>query len=228
MEETLTDELRVAIDTLIREKGFAYRDISRRIGKNNAYVYQFLFRGTPRTLPEEVRHALARELGVNEKILKRAPPATGEVRGSSLPVTARPTLGPRAGLASPFEGPRNLPLYEARNPGERDGVRQEVVEYVQRPFSLFGVGDGFAYRIQSDLYSPRYRPGDMLFFHPRQPVEPEDGVVLELEDGSRAFGIMVGRTDEHIVIKTVSPEKKERVALSKVKQLARETGVMRR
>tara|TARA_E500000305_G_scaffold97673_1_gene88823 strand:+ start:266 stop:988 length:723 start_codon:yes stop_codon:yes gene_type:complete len=39
-------------------------------GKNHAYLHQFINRGTPRKLPEDVRYALARHLGVDEAVLR--------------------------------------------------------------------------------------------------------------------------------------------------------------
>ena len=59
-------------------------------GKNHAYLHQFVHRGTPRKLPEDVRHALAAHLGVDETELRhpQSPPGeTGARQASS--VTAR-------------------------------------------------------------------------------------------------------------------------------------------
>ncbi|MBT5265986.1 MAG: helix-turn-helix transcriptional regulator [Rhodospirillaceae bacterium] len=39
-------------------------------GKNHAYLHQFINRGTPKRLPEEVRHTLAHHLGVDESVLR--------------------------------------------------------------------------------------------------------------------------------------------------------------
>jgi hypothetical protein len=41
-------------------------------GKNHAYLHQFVHRGTPRRLPEDVRHALASHLGVDQSVLRDA------------------------------------------------------------------------------------------------------------------------------------------------------------
>jgi phage repressor protein C with HTH and peptisase S24 domain len=41
-------------------------------GKNHAYLHQFVHRGTPRRLPEDVRYALAAHLGVDQSILRDA------------------------------------------------------------------------------------------------------------------------------------------------------------
>ena len=75
-------------------------------GKNHAYLHQFINRGTPRKLPEDVRYALARHLGVDEAVLR---PEQGVVplpsaAGRDSPSAAmRPFsgLGPAAGSIDP-------------------------------------------------------------------------------------------------------------------------------
>ena len=42
------------------------KQASRAIGRNNAYLQQFLHRGTPRHLPEDVRHRLAASLDIDQ------------------------------------------------------------------------------------------------------------------------------------------------------------------
>jgi len=44
---------------------FNLRDLSRILKKNDAYLQQYLFRGTPRILPEECRYRLAQTLEIN-------------------------------------------------------------------------------------------------------------------------------------------------------------------
>ena len=46
------------------------RRLSRELGRNDAYLHQYLYRGTPRQLPEEVRHKLAILLNVEEESLR--------------------------------------------------------------------------------------------------------------------------------------------------------------
>jgi phage repressor protein C with HTH and peptisase S24 domain len=59
-------------------------------GKNHAYLHQFVHRGTPRKLPEDVRHALALHLGADEQLLRHETlPPSGTAGRQSLDVTAR-------------------------------------------------------------------------------------------------------------------------------------------
>lgn len=62
-------EPREMLDQLIRERGEDYASISRLLGRNAAYVQQFIKRGTPKRLVEEDRRTLARYFGVPESAL---------------------------------------------------------------------------------------------------------------------------------------------------------------
>ena len=60
------DDIREKIRLIIKKnKKFNLRDLSRALKKNDAYLQQYIFRGTPRILPEEYRHKLAEILNVN-------------------------------------------------------------------------------------------------------------------------------------------------------------------
>ncbi len=60
---------RHALDRLIRERGGDYSSLSRLIGRNSAYIQQFIKRGVPRKLDEDDRRTLARYFGVSEQVL---------------------------------------------------------------------------------------------------------------------------------------------------------------
>ncbi len=60
---------RESLEQLIAAHQTDYAALSRMLGRNAAYIQQYLKRGTPRRLPEEERRALARFFGVEEHIL---------------------------------------------------------------------------------------------------------------------------------------------------------------
>jgi phage repressor protein C with HTH and peptisase S24 domain len=60
---------REALDRLLKERGEDYVGLSRLIGKNAAYIQQFIKRGTPRKLDEQDRRTIANYLGVSEVLL---------------------------------------------------------------------------------------------------------------------------------------------------------------
>lgn len=57
--ETL-DGPRAAVLAMLDQCGFSLRVASRALGRNDAYLHQYLYRKSPRRLPEDVRHKLAR------------------------------------------------------------------------------------------------------------------------------------------------------------------------
>lgn len=96
-----SQDARATLDRLIAERGDNYADLSRLIGRNAAYIQQFIKRGTPRKLDEDDRRVLARYFGVSEDMLggvaSLAPPP---VRNRGLPAVVsvpRLALGASAG-----------------------------------------------------------------------------------------------------------------------------------
>lgn len=92
------DDPRAALKALAAEsRGESLASLSRLIGRNEAYLQQWVTRGTPRVLAEADRAVLARYLGVKEVVLGgplAAPPAPKHVRVPRLDVAA--AAGPGA------------------------------------------------------------------------------------------------------------------------------------
>jgi hypothetical protein len=74
------NEPRAVLDRLIKENHEDYAGLSKMIGRNAAYIQQFIRRGTPKRLGEEERGILARHFGVEESLLG-APASPGRRRG---------------------------------------------------------------------------------------------------------------------------------------------------
>ncbi|MEJ7777001.1 MAG: S24 family peptidase [Sphingomicrobium sp.] len=68
------DRARAELQRLIRERREDYAGLSRLLGRNAAYVQQYVKRGVPRRLAEEDRRKLARYFDVDESLLG-GPPA---------------------------------------------------------------------------------------------------------------------------------------------------------
>jgi repressor LexA len=91
MSDMEASDPRPALDALIAERGVGYAALSRMIGRNEAYLQQFIKRGTPRSLAERDRRLLAAFLRVDEEVLggppRAAPPA---IRRLDLAASAGP------------------------------------------------------------------------------------------------------------------------------------------
>ena len=60
---------RLALEQLNRERGEDYASLSRLLGRNSAYIQQFIKRGVPRKLDEDDRRILAQYFGVPQQTL---------------------------------------------------------------------------------------------------------------------------------------------------------------
>ena len=94
MEE---DGARAALGRLIEEQRADYAGLSRLIGRNTAYIQQYIKRGTPRRLDERDRRVLARYFGVAEETLGGPPAASAQ---GGLVRVARLDVGASAGGGS--------------------------------------------------------------------------------------------------------------------------------
>jgi phage repressor protein C with HTH and peptisase S24 domain len=91
---------RAALQRLIDEKGEDYSSLSRLIGRNAAYIQQYIKRGNPKKLAEDDRRLLARYFGVSEAMLggpDAAAPAHDVVTVPQLDVGASAGAGAFAG-----------------------------------------------------------------------------------------------------------------------------------
>ena len=89
---------RVALARLIEERGEDYAGLSRLLGRNAAYIQQFIKRGTPRRLAESDRRILARYFGVEEALL--GAPEAGPGPGSGLRPVPRLAVDAAAGAGT--------------------------------------------------------------------------------------------------------------------------------
>jgi len=76
---------RRALERLIQERHEDYAGLSRLVGRNAAYIQQFIKRGTPRRLSEDDRRTLANYFGVDESVLG-GPPSPRKGKDRLIPV----------------------------------------------------------------------------------------------------------------------------------------------
>ena len=91
------EDPRAYLERLIVENGEDYAGLSKLIGRNSAYVQQYIKRGTPRRLPEIERGILARFFGVDERFLGGIAPSSGKAGMRMIPKLA---VGASAGAGA--------------------------------------------------------------------------------------------------------------------------------
>lgn len=109
------DHVRHRLDQLIRNSGESYAALSRRIGRNPAYIQQFIKRGVPRHLSERDRQRIARHFRVSEQHL-----------GGPAAETCRADVGaPRQVTIGPEHGQHEL--------SEPQRVSVIIIPFLDRP-----------------------------------------------------------------------------------------------
>ncbi len=93
---------RAALARLVAAHGESYAALSRLIGRNAAYLQQYVTRGTPRALSERDRARLAAWFGVDEAMLG------GPERSAGPPMIRRLDIAASAGPGGIVEDERTL------------------------------------------------------------------------------------------------------------------------
>lgn len=91
------DTARETLARIVRERGDDYASLSRLIGRNAAYIQQFIKRGTPRKLDEDDRATLARYFSIDERLLGGQ---SSPGRGSGSVAVPRLAVGASAGAGA--------------------------------------------------------------------------------------------------------------------------------
>ena len=143
---------KLLVDTLARRPDLDLKNLSLTIGRNHAYLQQYLMRGSPRELPEAVRHGLAPLLGVSPD----------DLRSTALPQAGR-FEGDLRGLGPMRAADRtDLPVYASAEGGAGIIITSEPIDFIRRPEPLLSVRDGYACYVIGDSMSPAYEQGDLL------------------------------------------------------------------
>lgn len=167
---------RAALARLIEERGGDFTGLSRLIGRNPAYIQQFIRRGTPRKLAEADRRLLARYFGVDEAVLGGPAPDEG---GGALVAVSRLDVGAAAG-AGAFDG------------DERGEAHIAFAPAWLRRIARGAPGQLSIIRVAGDSMAPALGDGDDIL------VDRGDGAA-RLRDG-----IYVLRIDDALVVKRVA------------------------
>jgi hypothetical protein len=175
----MSSDQRTVLARLIQERREDYAGLSRLLGRNPAYIQQFIKRGTPRHLAEGDRRTLARYFGIDESLLGG--------RGSSPPAPSAEGLIP-------------IPRFDidaSAGPGSFDG--NEV------PVAHLGFDKGWLKQLcrgkPEDLSIIRVQ-GDSMF----PTLADGDDIMVDRSDAASRLrdGIYVLRRDETLMVKRLA------------------------
>lgn len=183
------DPVRKLIMDRAAELRLSLTDLSRAAGRNDAYVHQFIWRGSPKRLPESERLAIANALQIPAAALRtgHTPHSGGEAKVTSFPP---PVFPPMRGQA---EAPE-VPVYVEGGRYDPD----QASEWTPRPGTLAGSSGVAAVWVSRD--HGRVKPGDMVYVRENQPPRPGDVVVAVKGGVVAAIGSLSGIADGSAMI----------------------------
>ena len=173
----MNSDPRHVLERLCVERGEDFAGLSRMLGRNAAYIQQFVRRGVPKRLKEEERRKLARYFAVSEALL--GGPAEEAVAASGLVSVKRHPVGVSA-------GPGAIVMEELGKPyfGFDERWLKALTSTPAERLSIV--------KVEGDSMSPTLNQGDDILVDPGDAAE-------RLRDG-----IYVLRADDALVVKRLA------------------------
>lgn len=182
---------RAIVAARMKELRLSLKELSRAVGKNEAYMHQYMTRNVPRRLPEDVRDILKEVLGVPESML-REPNDRRRMAGA----TSAPLLKP--GLSFPPSGfGKTVPVHVEGEAISEDTVTAWTL-WVDDPHATG------AFALWVNAPHGRLQPGDLAYVCNTPPPRAGDVVVAIRGDDIAAIGTLVAMSTETISVDTGS------------------------
>lgn len=223
------DAVRKLILERLDELGLTMAEASMKIGRNHAYLQQFLKRGIPAELHERDRERLSELLKVPQEKLRGASAplpkrdynkaASGReslvVIQGVPPLVSEPTnqqntpvIVPGTGLI----GNADLPVFGTAQGGHGALiVTDQAVDWVVRPDPLLRVREGYGMIVTGDSMTPAHKSGSIALVNPHLPFRPGDTCVFRRhDDDGTVFAVikeLIGVSDTTWRVRQYNPKK---------------------
>jgi phage repressor protein C with HTH and peptisase S24 domain len=188
----MPNDPRKVLERLCAERGEDFAGLSRFLGKNPAYIQQYIRRGTPRRLREDERRKLARYFGVPESLF-------------GGPVEQEPTLGVlvpvKRVLVRASAGPGALPGSEREQPYFAFDDRWLKALTNAKPDELSII------RVEGDSMAPTLNDGDDILVDRAGCSEAlRDGIyVLRVEDSLLVKRLAIHPLGKSVTVQSDNP-----------------------
>lgn len=199
------DTIRKLIAETAAAKGVELKALSEAMGRNHAYMQQYISRGSPKKLDEDARKVVSEMLGIPEE----------QLGGSSSGVAVEQSNA--RVLSGAIKPGAKIPLYGSAVGGD-DGefeLNGNRLDYVFAPPSLSGITDAYAVTVVGESMVPRYEDGETIFVNPRRRPVRNDYVIVQIqkeENGPLLAMIkrLVRWTQNEIILEQFNPPKELR------------------
>jgi len=167
---------RIVLEKLCAERGEDFAGLSRMLGRNAAYIQQYVRRGVPKRLKEDERRKLARYFAVSEAMLGGPPEIAAREGLVAVNRTAvRASAGPGAIVSE--EAGRPYFAFDERWLKALTGSPSDKLSII---------------RVEGDSMAPTLNPGD--------------DILVDLADCEERLrdGVYVLRIDDALVVKRIA------------------------
>ena len=208
------DPIRLKVLDLIERKGTDLKNASLAIGKNAAYLHQYVYRGTPKVLPEDVREALAAHLGVPDSQLRHHEVPRRRSRAPDA-VQADDDETPSKRGRRGFSAIAEIDVRASAGPGAYHDGLEEASETWLLPDPVIRhefrarAADLRMIKIDGDSMEPLLSSGDRILLDTSQRIPVPPGIFV-VWDG---MGLVAKRVEHiphseppRVIIKSVNPE----------------------
>ena len=192
MVNGMPNDPRKVLERLCAERGEDFASLSRLLGKNPAYIQQFIRRGTPRRLREDERGKLARYFGISEGLL--GGPDHGYEAPSGMISVARSAVRASAGPGAIPAGEEVAPYFafDRRWLKALTGASADHLSMI---------------RVEGDSMAPTLGDGDDILIDRRDAAEPlRDGIyVLRIDESLHVKRLAVHPMGRRVTIQSDNP-----------------------
>ena len=190
----MPNDPRKALERLCAERGEDFAGLSRFLGKNPAYIQQYIRRGTPKRLKEDERRKLARYFGVPESLFGGPAQAEDEGLGGTLVPVGRVEVRASAGPGAVAEAERARPYFAFDS-------RWLKLLTASRPDELSII------RVEGDSMAPTLNDGDDILIDRAGCNEaPRDGIyVLRVEDALLVKRLAIHPVSRRVTVQSDNP-----------------------
>lgn len=175
------DQVRAFLLAEIERQGLDLKEISLEMGKNHAYLQQYINRKIPRRLAAELRQWLANRLVIPVQRLQ----SKGAI--ALPPIRPLDDLRPEATR----RGRADFKIFGTAEGGPGMVIlSSDPIESREWPSILAGVPDSYGVLITNDSMVPALRPGEIALVHPHLPASPDSEVILQRDDHGTRLGMV--------------------------------------
>ena len=187
----MPNDPRKVLERLCAERGEDFAGLSRLLGKNPAYIQQYIRRGTPKRLREEERRKLARYFAVPESSL--GGPEAAEPVGGLIAVT-RASVRASAGPGAIPDAERGQPYFA-------------FDERWLRALTAANPADLSIIKVEGDSMAPTLNDGDDILIDRGDCAEGlRDGIyVLRVEDSLLVKRLAIHPLGKRVTLQSDNP-----------------------